>query len=415
MDKKETKLNKAPEILAPAGNWEMLSAAIESGADAVYFGTKQLNMRATASNFELTELRNVVNKCHENNVKAYLTINTIIFDSELDKLKQILKQAKEADIDAIICWDIAAIKLAKELDLEIHLSTQASTANFEAIKFYNKQGVKRFILARELSLEQIKSIKQEIKNQNLDIEIETFIHGAMCVAVSGRCFTSQFLFNRSANRGDCIQPCRRSYKITDIEEGFELELNNNYVMSAKDLCTLPFIDKLIEAGIDSFKIEGRVKGPEYVKTVVQAYKEAIELAKQNNLTEQKKDELIKKLKTVYNRKLSSGFYLGLPTADDFTDIYGSNSKTKKTYIGFIKNFYKKINVAEIKIESEQLNKGDLLLITGPTTGAKQQLADSIEINHKPIEKAEKGQSIAVKLEFPARPNDKVFVLDTHHK
>jgi len=404
------KTKKRPEILAPVGNFEMLSAAIKAGADAVYFGTKKLNMRATAGNFHLNELNKVIKICHDNNVKAYLTLNTIIFDNELDSLKQILNEAKKAKIDAIICWDMGVLKLAKELNLEIHISTQASISNFESLKFYYEAGAKRFILARELSLNQIKSIKDKIIKENLDVEIETFIHGAMCVAVSGRCFTSQFLFNRSANRGDCIQPCRRSYKVRDIEEGFELDLKNNYVMSAKDLCTIQIIDKLIEGGIDSFKIEGRVKGPDYVKTVIECYKKAIEAYYDNTLTDKLKKELIEKLKTVYNRKFSTGFYLGVPGNTEFTDIYGSDSKNIKTYIGYVKNYYQKINVAEIKIESEKLSMGDNILVTGKTTGAKEQTVESIEIDHKKVSSALKGKSAAIKLNFTVRPKDKVFVI-----
>lgn len=411
------------EILAPVGNWEMLAAAIDGGADAVYFGTKQLTMRISCNNFELNELRKVVQKCHEHDVKAYLTVNTLVFDDEIDKVKQILETAKEGEIDAIICWDMATLRIAKELGLEIHLSTQASVANFEAIKFYHEQGVTRFILARELSLEQIESIKEKIKEQGLNIEIETFIHGAMCVAVSGRCFLSQDLFKKSANRGSCLHPCRRSYKATDTEEGHELEINNNFILSAKDLCTLPFIEKLIDAGIDSFKIEGRHKGPEYVKTIIECYKEVIKLYEDNkekinnnkdNIKKQEfkilKEENLEKLKKVFNRKFSNGFYLGVPTADDITDIYGSAATTRKEYIGVVKNFYNKINVVEIKVESGELNKNDKILVTGTTTGAKEQILESMQINHKNIDKAKKGKNVAIKIEFTARPNDKVFVL-----
>ncbi|MEA3429995.1 MAG: peptidase U32 family protein [Nanoarchaeota archaeon] len=420
-----------PEILAPVGNWEMLSAAIEAGTDAVYFGTKQLTMRISCNNFQLTEFKKVVEKCHEHHVKAYLTVNTLVFDDEIDKVRQILESAKEANIDAIICWDMATITLAKEYNLEIHLSTQASVANFEALKEYYKLGVRRVILARELSLEQIKSIKTKIKKENLDMEIETFIHGAMCVAVSGRCFLSQDLFGKSANRGNCLQTCRRAYKATDIEEGHELEINNNFVLSAKDLCTLPFIEQLVDAGIDSFKIEGRHKGPEYVKTIIKVYKEVIEFFlnnkndlnnnnnnnnqdnnqnKKNQEFKELKEKGLEKLKQVFNRKFSTGFYMGTPTNEDITNIYGSASTTKKVYIGIVKNFYQKINVAEIKVESGELNTGDQLLFTGPTTGAKYQTLDSMELDHNKIKKAKKGTRIAMKLEFQARPNDKVFII-----
>lgn len=410
------------EILAPVGNWDMLAAAIDARADAVYFGAKQLTMRISCDNFELNELRKVVDKCHEHNIKAYLAVNTIVFDDEINRVKQTLEKAKDAKIDAIILWDVSVLKLAKELNLEIHLSTQASIANFESLKIFHDLGVKRFILARELSLSQIRSIKEKIKKHKLDIEIETFIHGAMCVAVSGRCFLSQDLFKKSANRGSCLQPCRRSYKATDIEEGHELEIHNNFILSAKDLCTLPFIEKLLDAGIDSFKIEGRHKGPEYVKTIIECYKEVIEFydrnkdkIKANDKIKQKefqelKEKNLEKLKQVFNRKLSTGFYLGLPTSDDITDIYGSDSTIKKEYVGVVKNFYNKINVAEIKLDCGSLESGQRILITGPTTGAKEQIIDSIEIEHKKVDKADKGRSITVKLNFTARPNDKVFIL-----
>lgn len=390
------------ELLAPVGDKEMLIAAVEAGCDSVYFGVKEFNMRANAKSFELTELASIVDYCHSKNVKAYLTLNTIIFDNELNKVKKILKIAKSVGIDAIICWDHSVIKLCNELSLDVHLSTQASVANFESLKFYASLGVKRIVLARELSLKQIQAISKKIKSEKLDIEIETFAHGAMCVAVSGRCFTSQFLFCKSANRGDCLQPCRRAYKVTDLETGDELKIENNYVMSAKDLCTLPFLDKLKQAGISAFKIEGRMRSPEYVKTVVSIYKEVL-----NNGY---KEELLDKLKTVYNRKFSSGFYFGLPTADDFTDLYGSNATTKKVFVGYVKNYFKNVNVAEIKIESSELNIGDKLMIIGPTTGVKEQIIKSMEINNQQVNKVKKSKNVGVKLEFIARINDKVFVI-----
>ncbi|MFA5141624.1 MAG: U32 family peptidase [Candidatus Woesearchaeota archaeon] len=394
------------ELLAPAGNREMLVAAIDAGCDSVYFGVKSFNMRVNAGNFSVSELPDVVKYCHAHKVKAYLTLNSIIYDNELAELDTVLKAAKSAKIDAIICWDMSVLRLAQKYKLDVHLSTQASVSNFEAVEYYAKLGVKRIILARELSLSQIKSITDQIIKRKLNVSIETFVHGAMCVAVSGRCFTSQFLFKRSANRGDCLQPCRRAYKVTDMETGGEVKLDNNYVMSAKDLCALPFIDKLKDAGISAFKIEGRCRSPEYVKVVISAYRKAID----NALSEVQKKELIAKLKSVYNRKFSSGFYLGLPTNDDFTDIYGSAATYVKEYIGYVCNFYSKINVAEVNIESNGLKVGDHLMIIGPTTGVKEQKLSSIEINHHKIKSAKKGRHIAVKLNFLARINDKVFVI-----
>jgi putative protease len=402
---------KKYELLAPAGNWEMLTAAVEAGADSVYLGVKTLNMRVNAGNFEIDELPKITEFCHKHKVKAYLALNTIIYNEELGKAEEILKKAKKASVDAVICWDPAVIVLARKQGLVIHISTQASVSNMSAVRHYHKLGAKRIVLARELSLAQIKKITEQIAKEKLDIEIETFIHGAMCVAVSGRCFTSQFLFKRSANRGDCLQPCRREYKVTDTETGDELKLDNNYVMSAKDLCALPFIDKLTDAGIRAFKIEGRCRSPEYVKTVVEVYKTALS----KKLNESEKKELLDRLNTVYNRKFSSGFYLGLPTNDDFTDIYGSNATVKKEYVGYVNDYFKKVDAAEIYIETGKIAIGDNMMITGPTTGVKEQKITSLEIDHKKIKQATTGQSIAVSIDFLVRKNDRVYIMKSNIK
>ncbi|MBW2973032.1 U32 family peptidase [Candidatus Woesearchaeota archaeon] len=391
------------ELLAPVSDRVMLKAAIDAGADAVYFGLKKLNMRATGKNFTLEELPEIVKQCHDNNVKVFLTVNTIIYNNEIEDVKKIIKGAKEAGVDIIICWDLAVIQECKRQGMPFHISTQASIANAEAARFYKDLGAERIILARECTLEQIKEIKK-----NVDIEVETFIHGAMCVSVSGRCFMSQHLFKRSANRGDCLQPCRREYKIVD-EENNELILGNNYVMSPKDLCALPFIDRLIEAGIDCFKIEGRVRSPEYVKAVVSAYIEAITAHKEGRFNKELVDKLMEKLKTVYNRGFSSGFYLGLPTADDFTDTSGSKATKKKTYVGYITNFFKEQGVAAIKLEAGKIKTGDKIMVQGETTGVQEQIIESMEINNKKVEQAEKCL-VGVKLNFAARENDKVFIL-----
>jgi len=265
------------ELIAPAGNWPMLRAAIDAGADAVYLGTKSLNMRVTAGNFELSELKKAVSECHKKKVKAYLTLNTIVYQTEIESVRKIITGAKKAKVDAIIAWDFAVINEAKKAGLEVHLSTQAGVANFESAKFYSKLGVKRIVFARELSLEQIKSIILGIKKEGLNLETEVFVHGAMCVSISGRCFLSQEIFKKSANRGECLHPCRRPYKVINEDTGNELRLGNNFILSPKDLCVLPFIGGLIDAGIDSFKIEGRNKSPEYAQVVVKCYKEAISL------------------------------------------------------------------------------------------------------------------------------------------
>ena len=401
---------KKPEILAPVGDLVMLKAAIDAGANAIYFGVKELNMRATAGNFEISQIKAVVKKCHEHDVKAYLTLNTIVYDDELDKLDKILVEAKKVSVDAVICWDMAVVKKALSLGIEVHLSTQASVSNFENLKYYASLGIKRVVLARECTLKQIKSIKEKIKKQKLGVEIEAFVHGAMCVAVSGRCFMSQFLFCKSANKGDCLQPCRREYDITDRETGDKLTIGNNFVMSPKDLCTINFVDKLIDAGIDSFKIEGRVKPPEYVKVTVGAYKKAIDAVFDKSYTPKLAKELESDLKKVFNRDFSSGFYMGAPI-NEFTDTYGGKTKTKKVYVGFVKNFYSKVDVAEIKLESSQLKVGDKLMIQGPTTGVVESIVESLQINHRDVKHAEKGKSVAVKLTCKVRPNDKVFIME----
>lgn len=398
------------ELMSPAGNWPSLRAAIDAGADSIYFGVKNFNMRANAQNFELSELKKVVNECHKVKVKAYLTINTILYDNELQKLKTVLKEAKKAKIDAIIAWDFAVLAECKKLKLPIILSTQASVSNSEALNEYKKLGVKRITLARELSLEQVKEIKKKTK-----LEIECFIHGAMCVAVSGRCLTSQFLYNRSANRGDCLQPCRRKYKVKDIETDKELSLDNNYVLSPKDMCALPFMDKLINAGIDAFKIEGRNRSPEYVKTVTECYRLAIDAVKNNSFDNKLIKILIEKLSAVYNRKFSQGFWFKLPTAEDFTDIYGSNATVEKQYIGRVKNYYKKINVAEIVIETGKLSLGDNIMIQGNKTGVIEQKVTSMQTKGKEIKKAGKGERIGIKTKEVLRPNDKVFLIRNLNK
>ncbi len=396
---------KKPELLSPASNWPMLVAAINAGADSVYFGLKQLNMRATAKNFELRELKKIADYCHKNNVKAYLTLNTIIYEDELKTLNKILNKAKEAKIDAVICWDLAVIQYAKKIKMPIILSTQASVSNSAAIKEYEKVGVKRITLARECSLEQIKNISKKTK-----LEIEVFIHGAMCVSISGRCFISQFLFNKSANRGECLQPCRRSYIAKDAEEGHELEIENHYVMSPKDLCTLPFIEKLIEAKIDCFKIEGRARSPEYIKVVTEVYREAIDAYFDKKLNEKLTKNLAKKLEKVYNRGFSSGFYLGKPL-HEWNDVYGSKATERKFYLGKVLNYYRKVGVAEIKIENKNVKIGDKIIIIGNKTGVVETVIKSMKKEYKKIDAAKKGSKVGIKINDLVRENDKVYVVE----
>ena len=396
---------KKPELMAPVGNFEMLKAAIDGGADAVYFGVKDFNMRANAKNFSKNDLKEIVKVCHENKVKTYLALNIIIYENELKDVKNLLEEAKKSKVDMIICWDLAVIKLARDVGLNICVSTQASISNSEAANFYKELGAKRIVLARECSLEQIKEIRK-----NTDLEIEVFIHGAMCVSVSGRCFLSHHLFNKSANRGECMQPCRREYSILDKEEnGNELILGKDYVMSAKDLCSIMFIDKLIEAKIDSFKIEGRKRSPEYVFNVVKVYREAIDLYFENKLSEKKKEELFLELKKVFNRGFSEGFYFDKPSGKDFAETRNSAASTRKEFIGKITNYFDKIKVAALKIETGELKIKDKVLIQGEKTGNLEIEIEDLRFEDKKIKKASKGQEISFNCQ-KARKNDKVYLV-----
>jgi len=372
----------------------MLITAINAGADAVYFGLKEFSMRS--QNFSVKDLEKINKICKQKKVKKYLTLNTIIYSNELDKIKDLIKKVK-GKIDAIICWDLAVINLCRKYKIPFHISTQASVSNIESAKFYKKLGAKRIILARELNLKQIKEISKII-------DIECFAHGAMCVAISGRCFTSQFLFNKSANRGKCLHPCRRTYIVTD-DEGNQLRIQNNKIFSAKDLCTLPFIEKLKKAGIKFFKIEGRNRDPRYVDVVTQTYRKALD----KNLSKKEIQQSLNQLKKVYHKGFSSGFYLGVPTSDDFAKIEHSAAKEKKHFVGKIIHYYNKINVASLKLVSE-LKIRDKVVIIGKTTGIVNSQIDSIEKNNKQIKKAKKGDEIGINISQKVRKNDEVYIL-----
>ncbi len=397
---------KIPELLAPAGDFTGLKAAVEAGCDSIYLGVKELNMRASAKNFELGELKKAAAYCHDNNVRAYLCLNTIIYEDELEKVKKILTAAKEAGIDAIICWDMAVIRMAKEMGFELHLSTQASAANSQSLRAYEELGISRVILARECTLEQIKELKQKTS-----LKLECFVHGARCISISGKCFISQELFGKSANRGECLQPCRRTYRIIDAEENHELEIEHNYILSPKDLCALPFLDKLVDAGIDCIKIEGRTRAPEYVKAVAAVYCKALDAIASNKFSKELVEALSAALGKVYHRDFSPGFFLGMP-ANDYAGSYGNRSLVQKRFVGLVNNYYNKIGVAEIKLQSGNLEINDKLMIQGRATGVKEQIITSMQINHVPVQKAGKGQHTAVKINFKARKNDKVFLIKT---
>jgi len=374
----------------------MLIAAVKAGADAVYFGLKEFSMRRNAGNFRIGDLKRIEKICKSGNVRRYLALNTIIYNNEIQKIEKILKRIK-SKINAVICWDLSVIHLCRKYKIPFHISTQASVANIEAAKFYRQLGAERIVLARELNLKQIKKISKVM-------DVECFIHGAMCMAISGRCLTSQFLFNKSANRGECIHPCRRSYIIKDKQEGYELEVQNDKILSAKDLCTFPFIEKLKKAGIKAFKIEGRNRDARYVDVVVKAYRKALD----KKLTKKEIKAGIEELKKVYNKGFSSGFYLGLPTSDDFAGTEHSEATEKKHFVGKIINYFSKIGVATIKLVSE-LKVGDDIIIIGKTTGITHSKVERIEINKKPVDSGNKGDEVGLKLP-KVRKNDEVYVL-----
>ena len=392
------------ELLAPAGDFESLVTAITAGADAVYFGIQEFNMRARAKNFKISDLpkiKKLANQENKQKVKLYLTLNTIIYDSELNKLEKVIKKVKKY-VDAIICSDLSVMMLCKKYKIPFHISTQCSVSNAKAAEFYKKLGAERIVLARELNIKQIKKISKVI-------EVEIFVHGAMCVSVSGRCFISQFLFNQSANRGKCIQPCRRPYKTYHIKDNQEQELKitNHHVMSAKDLCALPFIDKLKGAGISAFKIEGRNREPEYIDTVIRVYKKALDKKTKATKIEIKKG--IEELKKVYNKGFSSGFLVKSPTSDDFSNIENSNATQKKKFIGKINHYYPKVGVGQLKLNNGPLKIGENILIIGKTTGLIRHKIESMEIKKKPIKIAKKTQEIAIKLPR-CRKGDELYLI-----
>jgi len=404
--------NNKYELLAPVGSFAMLHAAIEAGANAIYLGLKEFNMRDSAKNFTLKELEKIRNICKINNkINLYLTLNTIIYDNEIRRVEKIIKKLKEDKlVDAIICWDLSVIELCKKYKIPFHVSTQASVSNIKAAEFYKKLGAKRIVFARELNLKQIKNISKKL-NKSGRFEIECFAHGAMCVSISGRCFTSQFLQCRSANRGMCAHPCRRAWTIKD-EDGHELKLENSRVMSAKDLCTLPFIDKMKKAGITVFKIEGRNRNPEYVYNVVKEYKKALDSKKA--LSTKKINEGIENLKKVYNRGFSSGFYIKMPTSDDFSFSEHGEQKEKKQFIAKVERFWPRMRAAHLKISSGKIRVGDEIYIQSNELGVKRTRVESIELEHKSVNEAIKGQDIGVKFEniTNLKSGDDVYLIVT---
>ena len=403
------------EIMAPVGSRESLAAAIQAGAGSVYFGVEQLNMRShSANHFTIDDLREIAALCREAGIKSYLTVNTIIYGEDLPLMRDIIDAAHEAGISAVIASDVAVMQYCRRVGQEVHLSTQLNISNIEALKFY-AQFADVVVLARELRLEQVAEIYRQVCEEHICgpsgelIRIEMFCHGALCMAVSGKCYMSLDAANRSANRGECIQVCRRSYTVTDNETGYQLEIDNKYIMSPKDLKTIRFIDKMMNAGVRVFKIEGRARGPEYVYTVVKCYQEAIQAVLDGTFTEERKDAWDEQLARVFNRGFWDGYYQG-QLMGEWNKNYGSNATERKVYVGKGTKYYSKLGVAEFTVEATTFQVGDRLLITGPTTGVMYVTADEIHDDNGPVEVAQQGTRVSIAVTGKVRPSDKLFKL-----
>lgn len=400
--------------MAPVGSYESLNAAIQAGADAVYFGIEGLNMRARSSvNFTIHDLHAIARQCAEVGVKTYLTVNTIIYDDDITLMQQVINAAKEAHITAIIASDIAAITYARSIGVEVHISTQVNISNTEALRFYS-QWADVVVLARELSMDQVSHIHQAIENENITgphgekIRIEMFCHGALCMAVSGKCYLSLHELNSSANRGACTQICRRSYTVRDRETNEELAVENKYIMSPKDLKTIHFLNKMVDAGVRVFKIEGRARGPEYVYTAVQCYSQALEAICNGSYSEEKIHEWDTRLEKIFNRGFWNGYYLG-QRLGEWSHKYGSSATRTKRYAAKGVRYFSNIGVGEFIMESGELNVGDEIVITGPTTGVIITTIEELRVNLKSVPKAVKGDAFSIKLDQKIRPSDKLYI------
>ena len=401
------------EIMAPAGCWESLSAAINAGADSVYFGIEKLNMRSRSSNnFTTEDLHKIVALCKSHNVKTYLTINTIIYGEDLPLMREIVDNAKEAGVSAIIASDVAVMQYVVSKGVKVHLSTQLNISNVEALKFY-AQFAEVVVLARELNMTQVSEIYKQIVEQNItgrggeQIRIEMFCHGALCMAVSGKCYLSLHELNASANRGACMQVCRRAYRVHDVDSDIELEVDNKYIMSPKDLKTIHFMNKMMDAGVRVFKIEGRARGPEYVKTVVSCYREAIEAYLSGSFSQEKIENWDTRLAKVFNRGFWDGYYLG-QRLGEWSAAYGSKATHKKVYIGKCTNYFQKIGVAEFLIEAQGLDVNDEILVTGETTGAYEDVVNEVRVDLIPVNHVDKGVYCSIKTKEIVRRNDKLY-------
>ena len=407
------KKSKSPELLAPCGSWESLMAAIQAGGDAVYFGIEQLNMRSRSSiNFTLEDLEKIAEIAEKHKIKTYITLNTILYDYDLALMRSIVDKAKESKITALIASDHAVMNYAKKVGMPVHISTQANITNIETVEFY-AQFADVMVMSRELTLDQVKAITREIKRRKITgpsgelVRIEIFIHGALCMAVSGKCYLSLHSNFASANRGACIQNCRRDYIVTDKQDGTEFEIQNEYIMSAKDLCTIDFLDKIIDSGVAVLKIEGRGKGEEYVYTTTKCYREAIDSITEKSYSKSKIDNWKKELASVFNRGFWDGYYLGRKMGE-WNDEYGSKATKKKIYIGKGVKYYDKSGVGEFIIEAQNLKIGDEILISGPTTGVIQEIVKELRVENKNKDSVKKGDVISMPVKAKVRASDKLY-------
>lgn len=408
------------EIMAPVGSREALAAALQAGADSIYFGIEALNMRAhSANHFTIRDLHEIAETCANHGVKSYLTVNTIIYDTDLELMQQICRAAKEANISAVIASDVAVLSYCQEIGQEVHLSTQLNISNVEALRFYARFADVA-VLARELNLEQVAHIHRAIEEEQIcgpsgkPIRLEMFCHGALCMAVSGKCYLSLQNLGRSANRGECMQVCRRSFTVTDRETGMELDVDNKYIMSPKDLKTIGFMDKMVEAGVSVFKIEGRARAAEYVYTVVKCYKEALRAVLDGTFSPERVAEWNKQLATVFNRGFWDGYYLGQKMGE-WSKVYGSQATERKQYIGKGQKYFSRLGVGEFLLEAGGFQVGDKLLIVGPTTGAHYVTATDIHGDHGPVQKAEKGMRVSIPVPEKTRPSDKLYLIVSSEK
>ena len=401
------------EIMAPVGSFESLMAAVQAGANSIYFGIDRLNMRSQSTlNFTFNDLTEIVRICNENTIKTYLTLNTVMYDADLPLMRDLIESAKYHNITAIIASDMAAISYARQMGVEVHISTQLNVSNTEALKFY-AQFADVVVLARELNVKQVSAIHKAIEEENIcgprgqKVKLEMFVHGALCMAVSGKCYLSLHEYNKSANRGGCLQLCRRGYTVTEKETGYQLDIDNQYIMSPKDLCTIGFTDQLLDAGVRVLKIEGRARSAEYVKTVVECYDEAVDAYLDGTFCKDKVDVWTGRLSSVFNRGFWDGYYLGRKLGE-WSDIYGSKATKKKVYVGKGMNYFSNLKVAEFLVETNSLSVGDEIIITGPTTGVLELRVSEIRVDLKSVETASKGERFSISIDHHIRRSDKLY-------